>query len=263
MCCSNFKILACIYLIFLIPDLITLIYTLKGSKHEPFYVDSLSDKNKNYKDYAQLYDKITISKNNNFMNKHEYLHKTINFCHKIKSGKKNLRVLLEEKSYVNKTWCKEINDELMNGNKSFREIFPIKKDSLKNVHSMATGLLVLLALSGGGIIIIASFQNIIFIGEILLLIIDLILFIVLWINFNKSGVRKYLDFLDCENVPSIYRHYEMENLGHTELFIPFHIVLLIVRFIYTICYNVKLMKNLNINVNEDECFIAIILFIPL
>ena len=258
MSCS-FKILSFVYLLILIPDLITLIHTYKGSKHEPYYVGSQSNKNNYLEDYTQLYDNITIPNNNTFIKNLEYHHKSKNLCHKIEMKKKNLRLLIQENSYINETWCKEIKNELENG-KSLSDIFPIKENAIKKVHSMATGLLILLSFSGIGILIIASCQSIIFVGDILTLIIDLILFIILWINFNESGVRKYLDFLDCKDISNSYRYYDMAQLQHTEFLIISHTLLLIVRFIYTICYNVRLIKYLNYN-NDGECFIAIILWV--
>ena len=122
----------------------------------------------------------------------------------------------------------------------------IFKSHFKTIHKMALGLLImviigigvfvitLIALCGSiccgecAYVILIPFLPIIFLYSIGSGIVNLILFIILSVNYFNSDISTYVSFLDCKDVSKnrFHRKYEdIENLKN--IFIPFFVLYII------------------------------------
>ena len=131
----------------------------------------------------------------------------ISFSEKI-NNQKFLRFLMSEKD------CLEIKDNIINNNKTLNQIFDTK---IKTIHNISIGLLVVAVVNLCPLLIILStvdlnglcdfcficcipFLPIILCSICFSLIVDLILFIIITVDYFQGDTKRYNDFLNCSFV---------------------------------------------------------------
>lgn len=207
----------------------------EGEKWEDFFINSLQEESPVFKKQCKCGEEIV----NDFCNEDQILSGCVDItANPLKNNKQFLRYLGMEKTQCDKliTDIKGLKHE-----DTLNSVFTLNFD---NIHNMALGLLILVIIGFGiiAVLFIAGCGSLCF-GDcvyIFLLpclpcfiifvllgnLVNIILFIILSVNYFKGDTSTYVEFLECGGVnKNAFRNHFGEDIqGLKGVFIPFFIL---------------------------------------